>query len=226
MSAPELTRVAVTTVVLLSAGCSTQTTSAEVWKSPSYEGGPKTSVIVFGGRMNEATRRTVEDAFVRALTAHGVHAAASYTVFPGQLPDLDTARQQVMADDYNGVLVSTMRGVTERTTIQPGTAYAAPFWGGYYGPGWGSAWNPAYVETDRFVKFETTLWDVQADSRMIWSDVTRTENPTSTPGFTKSLLESVIPAMEKAGLLPRVTPTPISVAPQPGTSLPMQAAGR
>jgi hypothetical protein len=96
--------------------------------------------------------------------------------------------------------------------VEPGVAYAGPFWGRYYGPDWGSTWDPAYVETDRFVTFETTLWDPRGGGKMIWSDVTRTENPSTAPDFTASLMESVIPAMEKAALLPSVPGAPLSLA--------------
>jgi hypothetical protein len=143
------------------------------------------------------------------------------------MPDVDTARQQVQASGYDGILVSTMRGVTERTTVDPGVAYASPFWTTYYGPRWGSTWDPAYVDTDTFVKFETTLWDPRGSGTMIWSDVTQTTNPSSTNDFTKSLTKSVIPAMERAGLLPAAAPgAPISRAALPGMSQPEQASGR
>jgi hypothetical protein len=117
-----------------------------------------------------------------------------------------------------------MHGVTERLTVEPGVAYTGPFWGSYYGPAWGYTGAPTYVETDKVVRFETTLWDPQGGGKMIWSDLTETSNPSSTSDFAKSLTDHVVPAMAKEGLLP--AGAPISLAPEPGAAHTMQAAGR
>ncbi len=176
--------------------------------------------------MNETNRHIVEDAFVSALSMHGVRATASYSVFPGPAPDLETARRKVQASGYDGALVTTMHGIKERMTIEPGVGYGGAFWGGYYG-GWGDTGTgvPGYVDTDTFVKFETTLWDPQGDGKMIWSDVTQTENPSNASDFASSLVKHLIPAMESAGVLPRPQGEPVSLGPQPGGSPTMQAAG-
>ncbi|HZU85777.1 MAG TPA: hypothetical protein VE987_22785 [Polyangiaceae bacterium] len=195
--------IAVGAFSLLCGGCSTPTKSTEVWKNPTYTGGPVKSVVVFGGRMSDANRRVVEDGLAGAVAEHGVRATPSYAMFPGALPSEDVARRAVLDGGYDGVLVSTMRGVTERTTLDGDMQYSR-LWGGYYGPYWGSTWEPGYADTDTYVKFETTLWDPRTGG-MIWSDLTQTENPISTPDFVKSLIKNVVPAMEKAGLLPPVS---------------------
>lgn len=183
-------------------GCSTQTTSINTWKNPSYAAGPIHDVIVFAARMTETNRRTVEDGLVSALANHGIHATASYTVFPGAFPSRAAAQPEIQRSAYDSVLVSTMRGVSEKTTIEPEGLYS----------GWGWAWEPAYLETDRYVKFETTLWDPRGSGTMIWSDETQTENPSSARDFVRSLLRNVIPAMDRAGLLPKA---PESVSSHP-----------
>jgi hypothetical protein len=207
--------VAIFALAMIAAGCGTQTTSTDIWRDPSYVAGPVRNVLIFGGRMNETNRRMIEDGFVNALTARGVRATASYTLFPtSPLPDQPAARDAIQNGGYDGILVSTMHGVKERMTVEPGVAYGGPFWGGYYGPAWGSAWGPGYVETDTFVKFETTLWDPHGNGKMIWSDVTQTMNPSSAPDFIQSLLKTVVPDMDKAGLLPPAAKgQPVSYAP-------------
>ncbi|HXN34140.1 MAG TPA: hypothetical protein VN894_19895, partial [Polyangiaceae bacterium] len=104
----------------------------------------------------------------------------------------------------DGVIVASMKGVSERQTYVPG-AYEGGFWGGFYGPGWGGTWDPGYVVTDRFVKFDTSLWDPSGNGKMVWSAVTQTENPSSGKDFLSSLTKSVIPAMTQAGFLPPAT---------------------
>jgi hypothetical protein len=196
--------IAIGVFALLGGACSTPTTSTNVWKNPSYAGGPVNNVIVFGARMNETNRRTVEDGFVSALSNRGVHATPSYTVFLGPMPSRQTAQQQLQNGPYDTVLVSTARGVSERTTVEPG---------GLYGD-WGWAWEPSYLQTDTYVKFETTLWDPHGGGTMIWSDVTQTENPSSAPDFMRSLLKTVVPEMQKAGLLPKAGESVSTLRPQ------------
>jgi hypothetical protein len=178
-------------------GCSTQTTTTDVWKDKSYASGPVKNVVVFGQKLDPTQRRSLEDAFVSALAPHAVHATQSYTLFPGgATPSKDDARAVIQRNGYDGVIVATARGTSERAS------YVAEdgFWDGYYGVGW--AGSPGYVVTDSFVKFETTMWDPAGKGKMIWSATTQTENPTSGQDFVASLLKSVIPSMSKAGIIP------------------------
>ena len=173
----------------------------DVWRDPSYAAGPMHNIVVFAGRLNETNRRTLEDNLVSGLSARGVRAIASYQLFPGTLPSKDEARSAIQQAGADGVLVSSMHGVSERTTYVPGT-YDGGFWSGYYGPGWGGVYDPGYVMTDQFVKFETTLWDPRGDGKMVWSAVTQTENPSSGAAFATSLSKTVMTALTKAGFLP------------------------
>jgi hypothetical protein len=157
------------------------------------------SVLVMGARTDEANRRTVEDGLSQKLALHGVRATPSYTLFPNGYPRTEEAKEAVKQVGFDGLLVATAKGVTQRTTVVPGAGY--DFWGGYYwGPAWG-AWYPGYVFTDQFVKFETTLWDAHSGT-LIWAANTQTENPSSGGNFAKSLTDKVIPEMAKAGVIP------------------------
>jgi hypothetical protein len=197
-------------ILALAPACSTPTKMSNVWRDPSYTGGPMRNIVVFGGRLSETDRRTLEDGFVAALQAHGVHATPSYSLFPGTLPSRDEARAKVQQAGFEGTLVSTLKGVNEKPTFVEG---AAPgFWDGYYGPAWGSAYGPGYVVTEPVVRFESSLWSMEGDSRMIWSALTQTDNPTSTKNFVSSLTNDVVPALTKAGLIAPAGGNPITLA--------------
>jgi hypothetical protein len=132
-----------------------------------------TTVVVFGGRMSESDRRSLEDGFVGALSTHGVHATPSYLLFPGSVPSEPAAEENVQKGGYDGVLVSTMQ-----------TMHTAP-----------------EVPSDAAVEFETKLWDPSEGGKMIWSNVTATGHSPSAYGVD-ALLSHVIPAMIRAGVLP------------------------
>jgi hypothetical protein len=189
-------------VLALACSTSTPTEITNVWRDPSYAAGPMKNLIVFGGRMNATNRRSLEDGFVSALNSRGVHATASYTLFPGDLPTKDQARAALQRTGIDGVLVASMRGKNEQTTFVPGAYAGGGFWDGYYGPGWGGPYDPGYVVTDEFVKFETSVWDPRDSGKMVWSAVTETENPSSGKDFVSSLTKSVIPALTDAKILP------------------------
>jgi hypothetical protein len=182
--------------------CSTPTTETNVWKSPTYAAGPMRNIAVFGGRVGPTQRHTLEDGFVSSLTAYGVHATQSYTIFGDQipLPDPATIRATLKNGGYDGALVSTLKGVSEQVLVAPDADWGNGFYGSYWGGG-----APMYAQTDQFVKFETSLWD-PSSGKMVWSTITQTENPTSGKDFTGSLTKTVVPSMAKAGLLPMGQP--------------------
>jgi hypothetical protein len=194
-------------LAVVSVACSTPTTETNVWKSPTYAAGPMRNIAVLGAKVNESERRTLEDGFVSALEAHGVHATASYTIFPGQTPtDQAMIRATLQKDGYDGALVARLQGVHEQTMVEPGADWGNGFYGAYWGAG-----APAYVETDQFVKFETSLWS-PSSGKMVWSAITQTENPTSGHDFVSSLTKSVVPSLAKEGLIPPNAGQPISIA--------------
>ncbi len=194
-------------LALVAVACSTPTTETNVWKSPTYSAGPMSNVAVFGGRVDPSQRRTLEDGLVSSLSAHGVHATQSYTLFGDQVPsDQATIRTALKNGGYDGALVSALKGVSDRTFIEPGADWGTGFYGAYWGAG-----APAYAMTDQFVKFETTLWSTNS-GKMVWSAMTQTENPMSGQDFVSSLTKTIVPSLAKAGFIPAKGGEPVSMA--------------
>lgn len=192
-------RGAAAVTVALAAGCSgVRTSVTQVWQAPVPVAAPMKSMIVFGARMDEANRRSLEDAFVAELAKRGVHAMPSYTVFPGAPPDQEKARAKVNELGLEGILVMTLKNVSERSTYVP--SYSGSFWSAYYGPGW---WGgPGYVMTDEIVTFESTLWDARAEDKLVWAALTKTTNPSSGKSYVGSLVKAVIPKLEGTHFIP------------------------
>lgn len=191
------------------AGCGTKTTMTDVWTAQGAAG-PMHSVLVMAARTDQATRHTLEDALVARLAEHGVRATTSYTLFHDTYPTPEQAHDVVRNVGFDGMLVSTSRGTTERARVVMDGSY---FWSDYYyGPSW-AGWYPGYVYTDTYVKFDTTLWDERAGGKLVFAALTQTLNPSSGPAFARSLTNSVIPSMVKAGLLPpKGTPERLAVS--------------
>jgi hypothetical protein len=186
-------------------GCSTKTSTTHVWQANVQAPRVAENVIVFAGRMTEATRRTVEDSFVRELSERGTRATPSYRLFP-QLPQRDIAHEEVHRLGFDAAIVATLREIRERNSYVPGH-YHGGFWGSYYGPGWGpgwgmGTWSPGYVVTDELVNLETTYWDLRADpGELLWATNTETRNPRSTTDFVESYTDTILPNLEKLGVI-------------------------
>jgi hypothetical protein len=166
-----------------------------------------TSVVVFGGRLSGSERHLLEDGYVAALTAHGVRATPSYTLFPdGRVgPEPNAIRTTLLSAGYDGALVSTMRGASERILVAPGADWAGGFDGAY------SAGSPPVAAAlDQVVAFETTFWSARS-GQMVWSANTRTDNPSSGRDFVSSLTQTVVPSLADAGLIPPGRGKPVSL---------------
>lgn len=199
-----LTRMVVMSLTLAFAGalgCSTPTSTTHLWQAQVRPQQAPQNVLVFGGRMSEPTRRTLEEGLVRELSLRGVRAAPSYQIFP-QLPARDIAQDEVKRHGFDGAVVATLRQIRERQTYVPGHFYGG-FWGSYYGPGWGmGSWSPGYVVTDELVNVETTFWNLRnREGDLVWASNTETRNPSSTHDFVESYVEEIMENLEQTGLV-------------------------
>jgi hypothetical protein len=176
-----------------SSACSTPTTIESAWRDPDYSAAPLRKVFVLGTMHDQANRRSLEDHYVAALSQHGVQAVPSYAVFQQTRPDREQVRRYLESNGFDGALVTHFEGVQARTSIVPG----ADFYYGY--PGW---WGDDYmVETDQYLKVETSLWNPRT-GKLIWSVATETENPTSAHDAINSIVTKITKSLANARLIP------------------------
>lgn len=187
-----------------SVGCGTKTSVTQLWSAPVPASvPPMRKVVVMATRMDEASRRAMEDSLVAALALHGVHGVPSYKLFPGELPPREEAQATVESMQIDGILTANFKGIRETLTYAP-RYYAGGFWSGYYGWGWGwgGSYYDGYLDTDELVNVETTLWDARAPDTIVWAALTTTRNPRSGHDFVESVTEKVIPALAESRFIP------------------------
>jgi len=160
--------------------CSTPTSVTNTWRDPSTAAGPMRKILVSAARMDEAHRRTLEDAFVAAFAKRGVVAVPSYRAMAGRPLDRDASMAYLREEHFDGALVSGFFGVETTEKLTQTTSFDNVFgtWAGY-------------VETRRIVHVETTLWDA-TNGTLVWSGLTETENPSSASDTAASLVEEVV----------------------------------
>jgi hypothetical protein len=198
-------------VAISSVACST-TTKVNNAGDPTHSTAAPKTLVVFGGGLDEADRRSLEDTFVSALIAHGVRATPSYKLFPGTLPSWKEARATLQQATVDGALVSKLR-VLRKNTMSVGKDGAPESWAVLQTPGWGDAYDPDRIAGGVIVRFETSLWDVHA-AKVVWSANTQTDKASLAKDFASSLTRALVPEMVKDGALPpTVSSTEVSYSP-------------
>jgi hypothetical protein len=156
-----------------------------------------TSVVVIGQRLPQGSRRIVEDRFAADLQRRGVRAAASYGFLgEGDMSNAE-ARALLLTRGFDGALILSLEHISERPRYVPGHYY-----GGGYGYGWGGmySYSPGYYVVDQIVNFDTTLLDLRT-GKPVWSASTRTENPSSSADYAKSMSKKVMNELSDHGFL-------------------------
>ena len=166
----------------LLAGCGS-TRLSEHWRDPAWSGPALHNVLVMVVRKEPARRRLWEDAFVAELRKRGITATPSYRTFPDSVPSEDAIDDVMQQTSYDGIILSRRRAPRNSgTTCRPASwgIGGGRRWGGFYGryrSYYGAVYQPGYVETDRVVTNETSVWDARKDGNMVWSATSRSREP-------------------------------------------------
>jgi len=186
------------------ASCSASTTLKNSWRDPSFTGPLDfNKVLVIMVTKDGSTRRTVEDAVVKRITARRhVEAVPSYTVLmDSDLQNKDRAHQIVADAGFDGAVAMRIVGVDKETNYVPGS-YPSPyynFWG-YYDYAWPAVYDPGYLQTDTIVNVETLVYSIK-DGKLVWTGQTETFNPSNIDDMVDGIASAVSSEMAKQGLV-------------------------
>jgi hypothetical protein len=189
------------------AACGTVTKIPNAWRNPAHQGAPYQKIFVIGVGENETNRRLFEDRFAAVLSGEGATASTSYGALPhsNRLTESEI-RGAIRGDDFDGVVVTRLLGVEEKTEYVPPRTYTVPgyYHGGYYGY-YGSAWDvvhePGYYKTHTILRLETNLYDV-GSGELVWSGQSETFDPSSLEDSIDSVTKAVAKRLRKEGLIP------------------------
>jgi hypothetical protein len=185
------------------------TTFVSTWRAPDARPLRLTGrkvVAIFMGR-SSAARHRAEDAMAREISARGAQGLPSYTVLSDEeIKDKDAAKAKVESLGFSGAVVMRVVGRERQVSYEPGVVWVGPhyrrFWGGYWGYGWGTVYEPGYLREDKVVSVETLVYSFEQDE-LVWAGVSKTVNPEGIEDFVSELAKAVSEQMEKAGLLAR-----------------------
>jgi len=199
--------VATALALTLFTGCGSSRVS-EHWRDPAWSGPALRNVLVMVVRKEPARRRIWEDAFVDALRERGITATPSYRTFPDSVPSEDAIDDVMRETSYDGIVLSRRLGTEELRHYVPPTYVAyggGPRWGRFYGSYrsfYGAVYQPGYIEAERVVTNEITVWDARKDGNMVWSGTSQTSNPQNANDLASSLADVVVSRLAKDGIVP------------------------
>src|SRR6188508_2107853 len=189
--------------VLLLTGCASTTLQSQ-WRDPGYAGGPFKKIFVIGLSARDITaRRIFEDVMVAKLAAAGVQAVPQWQYLKGDGPAAEGAvAAAIDATGADAVLMARLVAIDRQVSVSPGI-YPGPGFG-WYGPysGWYSGWYaaPQVLQYDIAI-VETTLFDTKT-KRLVWSATSQTVDPASVQQEAPAFADTIIGALQRAGLLP------------------------
>ena len=201
-------------VVVLAAlagvACATKTTLSNVWRSNSDPSGTMQRILVIGVAKDEANRRSFEDGFAAALALQNVDAVASYELLPGhERLSRASIENAISGRGFQGVLVTRLLNVDEKTTYVPPSTYVRPgYYGrgmyGYYGSSWDVVHNPGYTVTETIVRLETHLYDART-ADLVWAAHSDTFDPSSIAAGVDSVTKKLSRQLAEDGMLAGAT---------------------
>jgi len=174
------------------------------------------SIAAFLLSANEAARRSFEYNLASQFNKLGLEATPGYEL----LSETDvTDKEQVLADlARTGVDHAIFMRIIDReqevsyipgSVWYPGFSYDPFFWrdGAFVGPwGFGGPWptyyDSGYYLVNTIVSVETLVYSVP-NSKLLWSGLSRTMNPSKVDDFVEDLVAAVVKEMRKTGLVPR-----------------------
>src|SRR5205085_4492579 len=105
-------------------------------------------------------------------------------LFPDRPPAEDRLRERMQESQYDAILFVRPAGTQQETRYYPGYStvrpfyWRDPFWS-TYGVSYAHVYHPGYIERDRVVRLDISLWSTGGDGELVWAATSRTLNPSN-----------------------------------------------
>ena len=187
--------------------CSTVSKISGAWKNPTYGGDAFRKFLVIGVGKNVDNSRLFEETLAQALRAKGAAAASGYRVLPvvDRLSESDI-QQTVEQGRYDGLIVTRLLAVAQKTQYRPPRAYTVPSgspsrsYFGYYSSSRRIVREPGYLSTETVVMLETNVYDSQT-AQLVWSGRSNTFDPKSVRDAIDSVTRAITERLTQDGMI-------------------------
>ena len=175
------------------------TNISSVWKDRTYHVRLH-RILVIAIAKKPATKRTLEDEFVKQIKLRGTDAVASYDSLS---EDKESDKETISATlDKFGADALLIARITDRQTVYTYTPniYAPPAyyctWENYCTYSYKNQVSIGYIDESKYAIMETNLYDAASD-KLVWSASSETEISGSDQKFVRSYVKTIVRNMVK-----------------------------
>lgn len=172
------------------------------WTAPDAAGYHFNKPLAVAVIDNDQLRSTAEEAIVRNII--NVQAYPSYIVLrEGELDDIESTKKRLSRDGYDGAIVLRLVNLEDKVNYVQ-AALPAPYYDywTYYNWAWArTAYSPVYVQKERIVQIETTLFSIE-DDKLLWIGVSESKNPESVSSLIDEIASVIGKELRKKGIVP------------------------
>ncbi len=185
------------------------TRMVDSWKSDDYANYKPRKVLVVGITENLTARKIFEEQLKNELIARNTQAVESYDVFEFSFmndkqtkEDIDKEVEKLSNNGFDAVLISTVKGVDEKTSYSGDTFVRDYYWrrfGRYYYLYQDVYFVEGYYSKYNVYHIEATLYDLKEDSdkSLVWVASYNMVDPYSIETSVNDYVEAIIKALEK-----------------------------
>ena len=179
---------------------------SHTWRDASYTAGPLKKILVVAVRKNQVRRRTWEDGFAAALSAHGVDATPSYRRIAETLPDTSLINTIAREGSFDGIMLvgrgstRTTEGVLVSSEI---STTDSPYqqWSGSYSEYYDREFYPGHPVINETMKDEIKIWAMQGGGRMIWTGVGEVNESGRDEDVSGEIISLIVHELVKQGVI-------------------------
>jgi hypothetical protein len=156
---------------------------------------------------NQEVRAIFEKHFKDWFAAKGVEAIVSSNVLPVQAGrQLEKTQILEVIDKYENesVIITHLVGFDAEETFTRGVSEVYRNYYGFYQYSWGYIHWPVITNENVQFTLETRLYDIKSES-LLWAGESQLTNPETTGKAIGQVVKGVMQALEKNGLLPKVS---------------------
>lgn len=204
MKTIKLMFVALVSMLIVSCGTSTKTTSS--WKSPdvtsNYLSGKKIMVVALLPDKDRDLQKQMESNLVEELSSKGISAVSGFDSFgPKYLPDNEEkALSKLQESGADEVLTIVLLDKDKQRNYNPGYVSVRPVgyyrnWYGYYRTIYSRVYTPGYYTSNTTLMWESNLYDLKSN-KLLYSTQSQSFDPSSVSslasGYSKILVNDMI----------------------------------
>ncbi|UOB17092.1 hypothetical protein [Abyssalbus ytuae] len=200
--------------IMLLAGCSS-TRLIDSWRNPDYLYFTPQKVLIVGVSHNLTARKIFEVHLKNEFNMRNIEADESYEIFDSDFTntkqtdeDIQKQLDKVVGKGYDVILISTVKGVDEKTSYTRGHSRVDYTWRrfrGYYLLYQDIYHDPGYYENYRVYNIESALYNIEEDSEksLVWVASYDLVDPKGIQETVEDYVDKIIKDLEKENLIPR-----------------------